>query len=167
MFGCQSEDRFIFILMKAKHRIYIMLFKVVTSNDNLMPLFIFSHSFKLNTEVYIKCFKEIVLPWIERVAAGRPNLCNKILRHVTQAVFGSQKISATSSLTSSHHTLQIAIPLIIMCGRVWARNQQNQSKKEYRRKGFQEIPKSSGGRSWSQWRINLNKFNQVSQDIFV
>ena len=39
--GFQSEDRFIFILMKTKHLIHMMVFLVVTSNWDFMPSFTF------------------------------------------------------------------------------------------------------------------------------
>ena len=59
------------IMMKSKHPIHIMMFKVVTSNGDVMPSFIFPHALRLNTEAYIKCLKEVVF-WIKRMDAGRP-----------------------------------------------------------------------------------------------
>ena len=71
VFGCQSEKRLIFISMKTKHPIHIVVCGVVTSNSGVMPLFIFPHGFRFNMEVYIKCLEEVVLPWIKRVAAEK------------------------------------------------------------------------------------------------
>ena len=67
-------------MKKTKHPVHIIVFAVVTSNGDIMPPFVFLHGFKLNTEAYIKSMEEIVLFWIERVAAGRfcvwpHNLC--------------------------------------------------------------------------------------------
>ena len=74
---CQSKERFIFILMKTKHLIDIMMFGVVTSSGYIMPPFIFLHDLRLNMNTYIKCLEELVLPWIEKVAAGRPYVCQQ------------------------------------------------------------------------------------------
>ena len=49
-----------------KHSVH-MVFVVVTTDDDAMPPFIW-----LNTKAYIKCLEELVLPWIEKAAAGRP-----------------------------------------------------------------------------------------------
>ena len=49
-FGCQSEDRFIFILMKIKHPFCILLFEMVPNNVNVMPPFIFLRHLRLNME---------------------------------------------------------------------------------------------------------------------
>ena len=69
--GCRSEDRFIFILMKTKHPADIMLFGVVTSDVDVMPLFIYPRGLRLNTETNIMCLEEVVLTWICWVGAGR------------------------------------------------------------------------------------------------
>ena len=67
MFGCQSENRFIFTLMKCKHPVYIMVFGVVTSGGDIMSQFIFLHGLRLNMEAYIKCLEEVVLTRIKKV----------------------------------------------------------------------------------------------------
>ena len=71
VFVCQSEDRFMFILMKANHPLHIMVFGVVTRDDDVMTSFLLSHCVKQKMEAGIKCLEAIVLPWIKRVAAGR------------------------------------------------------------------------------------------------
>ena len=45
-----------------------MVFVMVTSDRDVMILFIFPCNFRLNTDVYIKYLEELVLTWIERVA---------------------------------------------------------------------------------------------------
>ena len=58
--------------MNTKHRVYIM-FGVVTSDDDVMYLFIFPRGLRLNTEAYIKSMEEVVLSWIESGGvSGRP-----------------------------------------------------------------------------------------------
>ena len=63
---------FIFILMNTKNLVYILFLRVATRDGDVMLSFIFPHSLTLNMEVYIKCLEEIMLIWIERLAAGRP-----------------------------------------------------------------------------------------------
>lgn len=38
----------------------------------------FSHSLRLNTEVYTKCLEEVVLPWVMRVAARTPYVWQQV-----------------------------------------------------------------------------------------
>ena len=98
IFVCQSEG--IFMLMRSKHPIYIMLFGVVTNNGNIMLPFIILHGLRLNTEAYIKCLHEVVLSWTKRVAAGRPYVWQQ---------------NSVPCQTSGHPNPQIAIPWIVMC----------------------------------------------------
>ena len=37
-----------------------MVFEVVTSDDDITPLFIFSHCFKHNTKVFINCLEVVI-----------------------------------------------------------------------------------------------------------
>ena len=54
--------------MKTKYPILIVVFRVITSDGVVMVPFIFPPGLRLNTEAYIKCMEEGVLPWIEIVA---------------------------------------------------------------------------------------------------
>ena len=58
VFTCQYKNRF--ILIKTKHSVHIMVFKVVTSNAEVFPIFIFPLCLIINTESYIKCLFEVV-----------------------------------------------------------------------------------------------------------
>ena len=49
-----------------------MVFGMVTSGENVMPLIIFLHDFRLNNEAYIKSVEELMLHWIDSVAAWWP-----------------------------------------------------------------------------------------------
>ena len=92
--------------MKTKHSIYIMVFQMVTSDSDAMPPFIFPYSLTLITEVYLNCLEEVMLRWIEKVAAG---LC------ATQAGKVFEKVSVSTPLpTSGRLTTEIATPLIIL-----------------------------------------------------
>ena len=51
---CQSEDQFIFILMKTKHSVHIMMFGWLLYDGDIIPPFIFPHGLRLNTETNIK-----------------------------------------------------------------------------------------------------------------
>ena len=102
---CQSEDRFMFLLMKTKYPVHIMMFGMVIHDGGFMAPFIFLQSLTLNTEAYIKFLAEVV---------GATS-SYKTLRHATQAResnVGRQNISATTT-PLSYLSLQISIPLII------------------------------------------------------
>ena len=58
-------------VMKTKHSILIMVFEVLINDGDVIFPFIFPHGCRLNMEAYIKSMEEVVLSWIERVAAGR------------------------------------------------------------------------------------------------
>ena len=60
------------ISMKIKHPVCIMVFEIVTSDNDIMAPFNFSRGRRLNIKVYVKCLKEVVQPWIKKVAARRP-----------------------------------------------------------------------------------------------
>ena len=47
---CQSEDRFILILLKTKHPIHIKEFREVTKDSDVMHPFIFLRGLRFNTE---------------------------------------------------------------------------------------------------------------------
>lgn len=59
-------------VMKNKYPANIMVFGVVTSDGDVMPPFMFPQGLRLNTDGYIKCLEEVVLPWIKGVAGERP-----------------------------------------------------------------------------------------------
>ena len=61
--------------------VHIMVFGMVTSDGDIMPLFIFPHGLRFNREAYIKCLEKIVLPLIKSVGTES----NRILCHATQA----------------------------------------------------------------------------------
>ena len=61
VFGYQSKDRFIYLLMKTKYSGHIMVFGVDTRGGNVMPPFIFLHGLKLNTDTYMKGLEEVKL----------------------------------------------------------------------------------------------------------
>ena len=118
-FWGRSADRFIFILMKTKHPVLIVLFGVLISDGNFVPPFIFTHSLKLNTETSIKCPEEVMYPGSRRWLLESPKSGNKTLYHAAQAgesSFGFQKISQTT-LPQTYGRLnpQITIPLILVC----------------------------------------------------
>ena len=58
--------------MKTKHPFNFMLFRVVTYDGDIRPLFIFPHGLTFNSRAYIKWLEEVTLSEIEKVTAGRP-----------------------------------------------------------------------------------------------
>ena len=53
------------------------MFRVVTSDGDIIPPFIFPQGLRLNTEAYIKWVKELELTWTEMVVAGRLYVCQQ------------------------------------------------------------------------------------------
>ena len=50
---------------------HIIVFGLVINNNDVISLFICSHSLPLNKEAYFKSLEEVVLLWIEKEASGR------------------------------------------------------------------------------------------------
>ena len=73
---CQGNylrtDLYSYEWVTTKHPAHIMLLGVVTNNGDVMLPFISPHGRTPNSQVYIKCLDEVVLTWIEKMAAGRP-----------------------------------------------------------------------------------------------
>ena len=59
-------------VMQTKFPATVMVFGVVSSEGHVMPPYIFPKGLKVNTEEYLKVLEMHVLPWIRKVAAGRP-----------------------------------------------------------------------------------------------
>ena len=84
-----SDDRFITKIMETKRRVHIMVFGVVTSEENIMSPSIFPHGLRLNTENYITYLKEVVLIWSLgwmlrnlRLAKGFYTMAHKLVKLV-------------------------------------------------------------------------------------
>ena len=50
----------------------VMVFGVVSSEGHIIPPHIFKVSLKVNTKVYLDVLKNVVIPWCNQVAGGRP-----------------------------------------------------------------------------------------------
>ena len=74
----------VLIAMKTTYPVHIMVFGVIASDSDIMPPFIFLYGLRLNWETYIKCLEEVVLTWIERVAAKDPMSNNRTLCHISR-----------------------------------------------------------------------------------
>ena len=59
--------------MKTSHPVHIMVFRVVSRGDDVMPSFFFPHNLILITEVYIKYYDEVVIPWISVILQKQEN----------------------------------------------------------------------------------------------
>ena len=90
----------VLIAMKTKHIIYVMVFGVVTSDGNVMLLFIFPYGFRLNTVAYIKCLVEVVLSWIKTLTIGTPY----IWQHDFAPCHTSKRIQSWLSENFCNHT---------------------------------------------------------------
>ena len=58
--------------MKTKFPAMVMVFSVVSSEGHIMPPRIFEVGLKVNTKVYLDVLKNVVIPWCNQVAGGRP-----------------------------------------------------------------------------------------------
>ena len=59
-------------VMKTKFPVTVMVFGVVSSEGHIMPPHIFEVSLNVNTKVYLDMLKNVVIPWCNQVAGGRP-----------------------------------------------------------------------------------------------
>ena len=58
--------------MKTKFPATDMVFGVVSSKGHIMPPHIFEVGLKVNTKVYLDVLKNVVIPWYNQAAGGRP-----------------------------------------------------------------------------------------------
>ena len=59
-------------VMKTKFPATVMVFGVVSSEGHIMPPHIFEVDLKVNTKVYLDVLKNVVIPWCNQVAGGKP-----------------------------------------------------------------------------------------------
>ena len=59
-------------VMQTKFLATILVFGVVSSEGDVMPPHFFAEGLRLDTNGYIRVLSEVVKPWIDQVAAGRP-----------------------------------------------------------------------------------------------
>ncbi len=58
--------------MKTKFPATVMVLRVVSYKGDVMPPHVFEASLRVNTNVYIDMLTNVVKPWMDGVAAGRP-----------------------------------------------------------------------------------------------
>ena len=59
-------------VMKTKCPNTVMVFGVISSNGDVMPLHLFEMGLTVNTEIYLQAMETVMLPWIKQVAWDRP-----------------------------------------------------------------------------------------------
>ena len=59
-------------MMKTMFPDTVMVFGVVSSEGHIMPPHIFEVGLKVNTKVYVDVLKNVMIPWCNQVAGGRP-----------------------------------------------------------------------------------------------
>ena len=59
-------------VMKTKFPNMVMVFSVISSDRDMMPLHIFEMGPRVDTEIYLQVMEIAVLPWIKQVARDRP-----------------------------------------------------------------------------------------------
>ena len=59
-------------VMNTKFPATVMVFGVLSSEGHIMPPHIYEVGLKVNTKVYLDMLKNVVIPWCNQVAGGRP-----------------------------------------------------------------------------------------------
>jgi len=59
-------------VMKTKKPASVMVMAVISSEGHVMPPHFFKAGENVNTDVYLKVLTEVVVPWMDEVADGRP-----------------------------------------------------------------------------------------------
>ena len=65
------------IVMKTKFPATVMVLGVVSNKGDVMPPHVFEAGLKVNTEVYLDVMNNVVKPWRDEVACGRPYIWQK------------------------------------------------------------------------------------------
>jgi hypothetical protein len=60
------------IIMSTKFPANVMVLGIVSNEGDVMPPHFFPKGLKVNTDEYIKVLEEVVKPWMDQVAGGRP-----------------------------------------------------------------------------------------------
>ena len=68
---CQDPEN-VPVKMTTKHPALVMVLGVVSSLGHVMPPHFFEKGKSVNKDTYLKVLQEVVKPWIEEVASGRP-----------------------------------------------------------------------------------------------
>ena len=59
-------------VMKTKFPVMVMVFGVFSSEGHIMPPHIFEVGLKVNTKVYLRVLKSVMISWCNQVVGGRP-----------------------------------------------------------------------------------------------
>ena len=62
----------------------VMVLSVVSNKGHVMPPHFFEKGLRVNAEEYMKVLRDVVKPWIDRVAEGRPYLSSRTLHPPTR-----------------------------------------------------------------------------------
>ena len=60
------------VVMHSKMPASIMILGVVSAEGDVMPPHIFQQGLRLNADGYMDVLKTVVVPWMNRISAGRP-----------------------------------------------------------------------------------------------
>lgn len=60
------------VVVKIKFPINIMVLGVISSEGDIMPPYFFEKGLRVNSDEYIKVLRDVVVPWMNQVASGRP-----------------------------------------------------------------------------------------------
>ena len=69
---CVKNPHEVPIVGQTKFPAAVMVFGIISSDGDVMPPHFFPKGLRLNSEGYVALMKDVVAPWIKKVAAGRP-----------------------------------------------------------------------------------------------
>ena len=141
-------------VMTTQHSVNIMVFGVIISDANIMPLFIFPYDLRL---------KDVVLNWIERDATRRLFVWQQGFKPENPIFFVRKFLQP---LQSKH--LAAKIPFIILCGEKLSKRPKKLCKipKMNRRHHNGSITKETTGKVSSRFRSCPKLVLKVNRDFF-
>ena len=85
-------------VMKTKFPNTVMVFGVISSDGDMMPLHIFETGLRVDTEIYLQIMESVVLPWIKQVAWEKPWVWQQdsVSCHISKAPLPGWRSTATT-----------------------------------------------------------------------
>ncbi|QQP41220.1 Uncharacterized protein FKW44_015518, partial [Caligus rogercresseyi] len=69
---CVRNPHEVPIVAQTKFPAAVMVFGIISSDGDVMPPHFFPKGLRLDSEGYVALMRDVVAPWIKKVAAGRP-----------------------------------------------------------------------------------------------
>ena len=141
-----------------------MVFGVVSSEGHIMPPHIFEVGLKVNTKVYLDVLKNVVIPWCNQVADGRPWCGNRTRRRPTSPKRPRLGFRRSATTLCSSLTDPLLPDLNSLDYLVWSYIENNTNMTSHNTKAsliaaicrvFAELPPALAEKACSQFRIRI------------